>query len=79
MPRVLPAHHTKHLPILDYDVFHLAQQDNGVSNGTALWLGAQCLSLYLTAHHKLKHPGMRVIELGSGIGLTACARPVHLD
>ncbi|KAK7043593.1 hypothetical protein VNI00_008204 [Paramarasmius palmivorus] len=68
-----PAQNTKHLPILDYEFssnfhFQLAQSDSGLSNGTALWLGAQCLSAYLA--HFVK-PGCSVIELGSGIGLTS--------
>ncbi|KAJ7583510.1 putative methyltransferase-domain-containing protein [Mycena floridula] len=71
-----PAHKTKHIPLLRYtlknDHFDLAQLDNGVSNGTALWLGAQCLSAYLVEHNsKYAKEGMRAIELGSGIGLTA--------
>ncbi|KAF8894542.1 hypothetical protein BD779DRAFT_1501659 [Infundibulicybe gibba] len=58
---LLPAHHTKHIPLLPYPfrelTFHLAQSDDGVSNGTALWLGAQCLSLYLIeAHTKFRPP-----------------------
>lgn len=77
-----PAHRTKHIPVLTYpfasSTFHLAQLDNGVSNGTALWLGAQCLSLYLAQVHSKHKPSQsvippRVVELGSGIGLTACA------
>ncbi|KAK1232943.1 hypothetical protein PQX77_003857 [Marasmius sp. AFHP31] len=73
MPRVTPAHVTKHLPVLDYPFsphfsFQLAQSDNGSHNGTALWLGAQCLSVYLSQCVK---PGTSVIELGSGIGLTS--------
>ena len=52
---------------------------NGVSNGTNLWLGGQALALFL-AHNlpALQHVShdptrpLRVIELGSGIGLTAC-------
>jgi hypothetical protein len=91
---IQPAHHTKHLPVLAYPfnnvAFHLVQRDDGVSNGTALWLGAQVLSIYLSAEFKGKsrktietatdnnalvlhdtaHP--KVVELGSGIGLTAC-------
>ncbi|KAJ7685129.1 hypothetical protein DFH06DRAFT_1028514 [Mycena polygramma] len=71
---LLPATHTKHSKVLSIpiqsSVFHLAQSDDGVSNGTALWLGAQCLSAYLT-HSAVTRPGMRAIELGSGIGLTA--------
>ncbi|KDQ60708.1 hypothetical protein JAAARDRAFT_124855 [Jaapia argillacea MUCL 33604] len=77
----LPAHHTKHLSILDYPFINsrymLAQSDDGATNGTALWLGAQCLSLYF-AHIVAKLPKSgtpgrrpRVIELGSGVGLTA--------
>ena len=81
-----PAHETKHIPLLDYPfrnyVFHLAQLDNGATNGTGLWLGAQCLSLYLSDTLKYKSPSSptgpssrarpRAIELGSGIGLSAC-------
>ncbi|KAF9053588.1 hypothetical protein BDZ89DRAFT_938999 [Hymenopellis radicata] len=63
-----PAHATKHLPILQYGPFTLAQSDNGLSNGTALWLGAQVLSAYLTA---LNLPVGRALELGSGIGLSS--------
>ncbi|GLB35032.1 putative lysine methyltransferase [Lyophyllum shimeji] len=74
-----PAHSTKHIPLLCYpfasSTFYLAQLDDGVSNGTALWLGAQCLSVYLASiHHRLNpRSGIspRVVELGSGIGLTA--------
>ncbi|RDX56633.1 hypothetical protein OH76DRAFT_1369514 [Lentinus brumalis] len=81
-----PAHETKHIPLLDYPfrdhVFHLAQRDNGATNGTGLWLGAQCLTLYLADLLKNKSPSSglsaganrpRVIELGSGIGLSALA------
>ncbi|EIW85023.1 hypothetical protein CONPUDRAFT_48316 [Coniophora puteana RWD-64-598 SS2] len=78
----LPAHHTKHLPVLAYpfrsSLFHLAQLDDGHSNGTALWLGAQCLSLYLatlpsvTRAQPRAHPP-RAVELGSGIGLLPLA------
>lgn len=71
-----PAHKTKHCSFLDYQFnhshFQLAQLDNGISNGTALWLGAQCLSYYLAENHaKYRQPEMSAIELGSGIGLTA--------
>ncbi|KAM6500596.1 hypothetical protein JOM56_003610 [Amanita muscaria] len=72
---VLPAHHTKHLSALNYPFssssFLLNQNNDGTSNGTALWLGAQCLSLFLPTLHS-KSP-RRVLELGSGIGLTALA------
>ncbi|KAG0705929.1 hypothetical protein DFH29DRAFT_799266 [Suillus ampliporus] len=53
-----PAHHTKHLPVLAYPfknvAFHLVQKDDGASNGTALWLGAQVLSVYLATEFKGK-------------------------
>ncbi|KZT26307.1 hypothetical protein NEOLEDRAFT_1162325 [Neolentinus lepideus HHB14362 ss-1] len=72
----LPAHHTKHIPLLDYSFldrrFSLRQLDDGKSNGTALWLGAQCLSLYLAdISMKLKasvkpNTRPRAVELGSG-------------
>ncbi|KAG6890462.1 hypothetical protein C0992_001509 [Termitomyces sp. T32_za158] len=65
---MFPAHRTKHQPLLDFPPFLLAQSDDGTANGTALWLGAQCLSAYLAAIHAV--PGV-VCELGSGIGLTA--------
>ncbi|TBU50909.1 hypothetical protein BD309DRAFT_995977 [Dichomitus squalens] len=84
-----PAHETKHVPLLHYPfrshIFHLLQLDNGATNGTGLWLGAQCLSLYLSDLLKNKSststsgssPGakrpIRAIELGSGVGLTALA------
>lgn len=59
-----PAHHTKHLPVLAYPfnsvVFHLVQRDDGTSNGTALWLGAQVLSIYLSAEFKGK--SRKIIE-----------------
>lgn len=80
MLAVLPAHHTKHVPLLRYpfchSLFHLAQLDNGASNGTALWLGAQLLSWYLADNLKYKATSARrprVVELGSGIGLSALA------
>ncbi|KAI0065442.1 hypothetical protein BV25DRAFT_1798630 [Artomyces pyxidatus] len=75
----LPAHHTKHLSRLDYPFldsrFSLSQLADGHSNGTALWLGAQCLSSYLAVIHKklCRHSRPRALELGSGIGLTALA------
>ncbi|KAF9005572.1 hypothetical protein BDQ17DRAFT_1353395 [Cyathus striatus] len=79
----LPAHSTKHLPLLRHpfppSLFHLAQHDNGIQNGTALWLGAQCLALYLAQahssfnHHKSSTSFPTALELGSGIGFTALA------
>ncbi|KAF8969997.1 hypothetical protein BDZ97DRAFT_1915092 [Flammula alnicola] len=77
-----PAHRTKHIPLLHYpfasSTFALSQLSDGVSNGTALWLGGQCLAMYLLQmHNKFKPPNSthrpRAIELGSGIGLTALA------
>lgn len=80
-----PAHLTKHIPLLSYSfahsVFLLAQLSDGVSNGTALWLGGQCLALYLAQMHSKFKPANaspRAIELGSGIGLTAFVSP-HND
>jgi hypothetical protein len=72
----LPAHNTKHIPSLDYHFlshsFLLLQHQDGTSTGTALWLGAQCLSAYLaTIHIHSRHTRPRVLELGSGIGLAA--------
>ena len=79
----LPAHKTKHISLLDYRfrhcTFRLAQLDDGNTNGTALWMGAQVLSAFLSQHldqkHRVKgvsHPRRpRVLELGSGIGLSA--------
>lgn len=62
-----PAHHTKHLPVLAYPLnsvtFHLVQRDDGTSNGTALWLGAQVLSIYLSAEFKGK--SRKIIETGT--------------
>ena len=86
---LLPAHQTKHQSVLHYPFrehsFHLTQLDNGITNGSALWLGAQCLTLYLQDLFKNKpnshvsYPNIRqsarrprAIELGSGIGLSAC-------
>ncbi|KAF8902055.1 putative methyltransferase-domain-containing protein [Gymnopilus junonius] len=77
-----PAHFTKHISLLSYpflsSTFTLTQVNDGISNGTALWLGGQCLAMYLAQEqHKLRPQGSsrppRAIELGSGIGLTALA------
>ncbi|KAJ7285898.1 hypothetical protein C8J57DRAFT_1286154 [Mycena rebaudengoi] len=72
---MLPASLTKDKKSLQTTIrgvptFHLSQSDDGVSNGTGLWLGAQVLSAYLLDAGIVK-PGMRAIELGGGIGLTA--------
>jgi protein N-lysine methyltransferase METTL21D len=79
-----PAHRTKHLPRVQYAlnraVFDIDQRDDsGHTTGSTVWLGAQCLALYLA--DSLAHAGPRgsdparrprAIELGSGLGLTAC-------
>jgi predicted nicotinamide N-methyase len=87
----LPAHKTKHFSLLDYRfrncTLQLAQLDDGNTNGTALWMGAQVLSVFLAQHldHRprvneaLPARRPRVLELGSGIGLSAyvCLLPRH--
>ncbi|VDB82824.1 unnamed protein product [Peniophora sp. CBMAI 1063] len=78
----LPAHHTKHLPILETrfqsSAFSLSQRADGISNGTALWLGAQVLSSYLADALPAPKPSADahrpcILELGSGIGFSALA------
>ncbi|KAG5653971.1 hypothetical protein H0H81_008839 [Sphagnurus paluster] len=68
-----PAHNTKHVALLPAPFhassFLLAQRDDGVSNGTALWLGAQCMAHFLAT----LPVSARLVELGSGIGYTAYA------
>lgn len=76
----LPAHCTKHIPMLTYQNYTLLQLDDGEANGTCLWLGAQCLSLFLAAQagniprSTVASPTVRpkAVEVGSGVGLTAC-------
>ncbi|KAG9043018.1 hypothetical protein FS837_010133 [Tulasnella sp. UAMH 9824] len=50
-PSPLPAHETKDVSLLSYPflstTFSLKQLNDGRGNGTGLWLGSQCLSLYL--------------------------------
>ncbi|KAG5646668.1 hypothetical protein DXG03_002658 [Asterophora parasitica] len=69
-----PAHETKHHPRLrapfNSHLLTLTQLNDGVSNGTALWLGAQCLSVYLATLRPLP---CQIVELGGGIGFTALA------
>ncbi|KAB5593060.1 hypothetical protein CTheo_3525 [Ceratobasidium theobromae] len=69
---MLPAHSTKHHPLLcarfNAHAFYLAQADDGVANGTSLWLAGQVLAACLASL-----PRARIIELGSGIGFTALA------
>ena len=64
-----PAHQTKSEKILKYSGYSLRQSDDGATNGTTLWLGGQILSAYLPT---LKTRPGKAIELGSGIGLSAC-------
>lgn len=77
-----PAFETKHEQQLEAhfnaSTFVLAQSDNGVANGTTLWLAGQALALYFAL--ALKPPAAAkpasnyyAVELGSGIGLTALA------
>ncbi|KAF7305118.1 hypothetical protein MKEN_01227000 [Mycena kentingensis (nom. inval.)] len=68
-----PASDTKHHKLIHCTLgkysFNLIQRDeHGVSNGTTLWLGGQILCAYLLS---VKLGGARVIEFGSGTGLTA--------
>lgn len=89
MHQPLPAHQTKHLPTLTYPfngcTFLLAQSSDGISNGTALWLGAQLLAVYAASALNARRPGSegrpKAVELGSGVGLTACVlhRPRPYD
>lgn len=84
MTSSVPAHLTKHIPRLQHPFnnlsFALAQRADGVSNGTALWLSGQCLSIYLADTHakfaSAQRPP-RALELGSGIGLTACVTDLY--
>ena len=64
-----PAHQTKSEKILRYSGYSLRQSDDGTTNGTTLWLGGQILSAYLPT---LRARAGKAIELGSGIGLSAC-------
>ena len=64
-----PAHLTKSEKVLTYSGYSLRQSDDGATNGTTLWLGGQILSAYLPT---LKTRPGKAIELGSGIGLSAC-------
>jgi len=70
---MLPAHKSKHFQSLAVPFngvhFRLAQSDDGITNGTGLWLGAQILSVYLASTDN--GTAGRALELGSGIGLSA--------
>ncbi|KAH8833822.1 hypothetical protein DL96DRAFT_1666836 [Flagelloscypha sp. PMI_526] len=54
MSHLRPAHETKHLSSLDISFansrFIIEQTDNGISNGSALWLSGQVMACYLTQH-----------------------------
>ncbi|KAF7294986.1 HIT domain-containing protein [Mycena indigotica] len=67
---MLPAPESKGQPVIDFNGFSLIQSDDGASNGTGLWLGAQVLSAFLGSSNAVKK-GMHVMEFGSGLGLTA--------
>lgn len=64
-----PAHETKHISSLQYrfneHTFDLAQIDDGHSNGTALWLGAQCLSAFLADALKMVGMTRTLLRLNS--------------
>ncbi|TRM57539.1 hypothetical protein BD626DRAFT_208704 [Schizophyllum amplum] len=75
---MLPAHLTKDHKYLRCQFFdaslELTQLDDGIVNGTALWLSGQVMSYYLAEYHPPKaNRENRLCELGSGIGLTALA------
>jgi len=79
---MLPAFYSKHKPLLSTSFgLYLAQNDQGISNGTCLWLGGQVLAHYLAqTHARFRPPASfvpRAIELGSGIGMTALVSPVR--
>ncbi|KAI5847101.1 hypothetical protein DFP73DRAFT_544201 [Morchella snyderi] len=80
----LPAHETKHEPLLHYPVLptplvlDLTQSDTTqTTTGSTLWLGAQVLAVYLlelygTGSKPLRNTKrLRAIDLGAGVGLTA--------
>nr|GAT58735.1 predicted protein [Mycena chlorophos] len=68
---MLPASDTKNNAVLVLSSgISLVQCDDGVANGTGLWIGAQVLTAFLVSSGLVKS-GLRVIELGSGIGFTA--------
>lgn len=78
VPGVLPAHETKHIQTLSHpfltSTFDIYQVADGKHNGTGLWLGGQTLALYLADTLGTCLPNQRrrrIIELGSGVGLTA--------
>lgn len=80
----LPAHETKHEPLLHYPVLptplvlDLTQSDTSqTTTGSTLWLGAQVLAVYLLELYGAgsKPPPrntkqLRAIDLGAGVGLT---------
>lgn len=73
-----PASDTKHIPTLTIDFNHttrlyIQQNDQELSTANTLWIGGQVLAAYIRQFHPCnKHaPPQRVIELGSGVGLTA--------
>ncbi|GAA6050083.1 hypothetical protein JCM3770_001361 [Rhodotorula araucariae] len=82
MPANLPAHATKHLPVLAYTLpdrtlVRIAQDNSSPdSTGRTVWLGAQVLSVYLhdllsSSSSASDRATRRAIDLGSGTGLVA--------
>lgn len=87
MNEAIPAYDTKHLSLLTCHVGesrYVLHQDNASGEtGSTLWLSAQILIAYLIRRHNPSHRRgkKKVIELGSGIGLTALAlrQILHAD
>lgn len=80
--KVLPAHDTKHVPLLTYPfrddiIFTLSQSDDGANNGTALWLGSQILSAFLT--DTLTHPVLAAGKNKNAVGQDPCSFSIRLS
>lgn len=75
----MPAYDTKHLSLLtchvDGSTYILHQDNASCETGSTLWLSAQVLIAYLLGRRPRRRSARRerVLELGSGIGLTALA------
>lgn len=83
-----PASDTKHIPTLTIDFNHttrlfIQQDDRELSTADTLWIGGQVLAAYIQQYHPCSQhahsPPQRVIELGSGVGLTAYAVDCRLS
>lgn len=73
-----PASDTKHISTLTIDFnhttrLHIQQDDRELSTANTLWIAGQVLAAYIQQFHPCNRhrPPQRVIELGSGVGLTA--------